>query len=334
MKKQLHPDYFREARYIPSDEGQALFNLYSKFQPNFSDESRMKAITHVMNNKNLSYGRRLEKIKTHTTGYTMNEYERKYVKKLLQQSYDSHLGEKNKERTFKDKINSLFLDYVSDFGQHSTLMKEIASIASNRGYSHQKRLEKIDSILLDPIRHYNPLNDAEREFMRKLYALEFNHIKTSAQKGYEIRNFTKVGIKVMQTKRDFEDYSPPQERYIPPVTLSDPKRMDEEAPSVNIENKLMTDPGPSFLAGDSTNVIISLRDLNKIIMQPKGSSPLERLLYVKPDKKQEDPNIIDLNKSRPNYSFQWPKWKAVAAAGISVLATGISLMVAQMRRYS
>ena len=107
----------------------------------------------------------------------------------------------------KEKINSAYQSYREGISEeHRDLLEKIASLASNRGYSHARRVEKINDLLYS---HINPFSEAEREFCARVSSITDEYIVKKARKG-KIKRAGYVVRELRKMRRGLEDDGLPE----------------------------------------------------------------------------------------------------------------------------
>jgi hypothetical protein len=78
-----------------------------------------------------------------------------------------------KKTDLQNKLGNLFENHKEGFGQNIFLLKEMTYIAQNRGYSHKKRIEKINEIMTSA----SNFNEQEKDYVNKLLRVEKKYLE-------------------------------------------------------------------------------------------------------------------------------------------------------------
>lgn len=198
------------------------------------------------------------------------------------------------------KVPSSFREYVQNAYEknckqfstvHESLLERVTLLATNRGYSYERRLEKINNLLYNC--HLEAFTNQERAYLSEVWNEMKNRVITCARKGKKIKNTLQVVKSLKSLQRDFEEesgYAKLEEQSLLISRVSTPLPPSIHAPYFihngrtishhDITNLLLEQQPLKEMRHNSTNI-----HLNQIVREPAfipWSTVLETLKKTRP----------------------------------------------------
>lgn len=112
--------------------------------------------------------------------------------------------------SLQTRLNDLYVASKNSLGENSQVLEAITRVAGNRGYSHAKRIERINEII-NPIQH--SLSDSERGYVRELLGISYGYLAEKKQlktTGHvklrrKVKDFTDVARNITELRREIDD---------------------------------------------------------------------------------------------------------------------------------
>lgn len=113
-------------------------------------------------------------------------------------------------KSLRSKLEGLYEEHreVLAYSENSVLLYEITQIAGNRGYSHTRRIEKINGKLAGA-----NLSQADKDYLNSFLQTYYGHVHNTAKRGVErerskkqIKNIVDVARGVKDLRHEIKDY--------------------------------------------------------------------------------------------------------------------------------